>query len=159
MIHNITEVSLVSIACLCLSSAGFRFLGPSLVLGIPSLCFCVLVSRTLLLSPRIHQILTSFYGETPYLIHQRNLIPQKHGKCSIRYRLLFLGTKRYGFLKEFRNRLSTGNRLISWGLNVPSSCLLCYAHAESVEHLFFTCCWCVHYASNHHSASSLPSND
>lgn len=38
-----------------------------------------------------------------------------------------------------RKRLHTRDRLISWGLNVPTSCLLCNSTAESSQHLFFNC--------------------
>ncbi|XP_010421256.1 PREDICTED: uncharacterized protein LOC104706740 [Camelina sativa] len=36
-----------------------------------------------------------------------------------------------------RNRIHTRDRLIRWGLNVPSACLLCNAHDETRQHLFF----------------------
>lgn len=38
-----------------------------------------------------------------------------------------------------RNRLHTRDRLLRWGLPVPSSCLLCNAFDESLQHLFFDC--------------------
>ncbi|KAG7581859.1 Reverse transcriptase zinc-binding domain [Arabidopsis suecica] len=38
-----------------------------------------------------------------------------------------------------RNRLNTRDRLLSWGLVVPSLCLFCNAHDESRQHLFFDC--------------------
>ncbi|XP_010480532.1 PREDICTED: uncharacterized protein LOC104759286 [Camelina sativa] len=37
------------------------------------------------------------------------------------------------------NRLTTKDRLISWGLAVPPHCLLCGNHEESRQHLFFDC--------------------
>jgi len=38
-----------------------------------------------------------------------------------------------------RHRLHTRDRLLSWGLNVPSACLLCSLEDESRQHLFFEC--------------------
>lgn len=38
-----------------------------------------------------------------------------------------------------RNRMHTRDRLLSWGLQVPSTCLLCTVHNESRQHLFFDC--------------------
>ncbi|XP_018462974.2 uncharacterized protein LOC108834110 [Raphanus sativus] len=38
-----------------------------------------------------------------------------------------------------RNRMVTRDRLISWGLQVPSSCVLCSGSIESRQHLFFNC--------------------
>lgn len=38
-----------------------------------------------------------------------------------------------------RHRLHTRDRLIRWGLNVPSTCLLCNSFDESRQHLFFDC--------------------
>ncbi|KAG7558973.1 Endonuclease/exonuclease/phosphatase superfamily [Arabidopsis thaliana x Arabidopsis arenosa] len=38
-----------------------------------------------------------------------------------------------------RQRLHTRDRLIRWGLNVPSSCLLCNSFDETLQHLFFDC--------------------
>ncbi|KAG7558113.1 Reverse transcriptase domain [Arabidopsis suecica] len=38
-----------------------------------------------------------------------------------------------------RHRLHTRDRLISWGMNVSSLCLLCNTHDESRQHLFFDC--------------------
>ncbi|XP_010463281.1 PREDICTED: uncharacterized protein LOC104743952 [Camelina sativa] len=38
-----------------------------------------------------------------------------------------------------RDRLLTRDKLIRWGLSVPSHCLLCSNHAESRQHLFFDC--------------------
>ncbi|KAG7590576.1 Reverse transcriptase zinc-binding domain [Arabidopsis suecica] len=40
-----------------------------------------------------------------------------------------------------RHRLNTRDRLIGWGLAVPSLCLLCNTHDESRQHLFFDCCF------------------
>ncbi|XP_021865559.1 uncharacterized protein [Spinacia oleracea] len=37
------------------------------------------------------------------------------------------------------NRLSTTNRLISWGIQCTAQCVLCSSVAESAEHLFFDC--------------------
>ncbi|KAL9281109.1 putative reverse transcriptase zinc-binding domain-containing protein [Arabidopsis thaliana] len=37
------------------------------------------------------------------------------------------------------NRLHTRDRLISWGLNIPSVCVLCNVLDESHNHLFFQC--------------------
>lgn len=38
-----------------------------------------------------------------------------------------------------RNRLSTRDRLMHWGLQVPSVCILCNASDENRQHLFFDC--------------------
>ncbi|XP_010419124.1 PREDICTED: uncharacterized protein LOC104704788 [Camelina sativa] len=38
-----------------------------------------------------------------------------------------------------RHRLHTRDRLISWGLHVPSNCLLCNRFDESLQHIFFDC--------------------
>ena len=38
-----------------------------------------------------------------------------------------------------RQRLNTRDRLISWGLHVPSLCLLCNSHDKSIQHIFFDC--------------------
>lgn len=38
-----------------------------------------------------------------------------------------------------RHRLHTRDRLLRWGLNVPSLCLLCNIFDESRQHLFFDC--------------------
>lgn len=35
------------------------------------------------------------------------------------------------------NRLHTRDRLRSWGLSIPSACVLCNTHEESRDHLFF----------------------
>lgn len=40
-----------------------------------------------------------------------------------------------------RNRMSTRDRLRSWGMNVPSECLLCAGSEESRQHLFFDCAY------------------
>ncbi|KAG7588723.1 Zinc finger CCHC-type superfamily [Arabidopsis suecica] len=37
------------------------------------------------------------------------------------------------------NRLHTRDRLRNWGMNIPSSCVLCNSHDESRDHLFFQC--------------------
>lgn len=37
------------------------------------------------------------------------------------------------------NRLPTRDRLLSWGLAVPATCLLCNQGDESRDHLFFSC--------------------
>lgn len=38
-----------------------------------------------------------------------------------------------------RDRMVTRDRLIGWGMTVPSSCVLCVGHDESRQHLFFDC--------------------
>ncbi|XP_010495645.1 PREDICTED: uncharacterized protein LOC104772766 [Camelina sativa] len=38
-----------------------------------------------------------------------------------------------------RHRLHTRDRLVRWGLLVPSVCLLCNTHDETRQHLFFDC--------------------
>ncbi|XP_010549577.1 PREDICTED: uncharacterized protein LOC104820715 [Tarenaya hassleriana] len=38
-----------------------------------------------------------------------------------------------------KNRLPTKDRLLSWGLDVADTCVLCDSSVESVDHLFFCC--------------------
>lgn len=38
-----------------------------------------------------------------------------------------------------RNRLTTRDKLLSWGMNVPAGCLLCGAGTETRNHIFFQC--------------------
>ena len=38
-----------------------------------------------------------------------------------------------------RDRMVTRNRLLSWGLYVPSRCVLCSGFDENIQHLFFDC--------------------
>ncbi|XP_013594852.1 PREDICTED: uncharacterized protein LOC106303020 [Brassica oleracea var. oleracea] len=38
-----------------------------------------------------------------------------------------------------RDRMLTRDRLIGWGLSVPSNCVLCAGHDENRQHLFFDC--------------------
>ncbi|CAA7024778.1 unnamed protein product [Microthlaspi erraticum] len=38
-----------------------------------------------------------------------------------------------------RDRLTTRDKLRSWGINVPASCLLCGSNPETRDHLFFQC--------------------
>lgn len=38
-----------------------------------------------------------------------------------------------------RDRMVTRDRLIRWGLSVPSTCVLCTGREESRQHLFFYC--------------------
>ncbi|CAA0401921.1 unnamed protein product [Arabidopsis thaliana] len=40
---------------------------------------------------------------------------------------------------NIRHRLPTRHKLLSWGLHVPSLCLLCNAFDETRQHLFFDC--------------------
>jgi len=40
---------------------------------------------------------------------------------------------------NIRHRLPTRDKLLSWGLHVPSLCLLCNAFDETRQHLFFDC--------------------
>ena len=39
------------------------------------------------------------------------------------------------------NRCPTKDRMLQWGLQVDSTCLLCNAHSESRNHLYFDCCY------------------
>lgn len=43
------------------------------------------------------------------------------------------------FWLTVQNRLTTRDRLRSWNLPVPTSCLLCHSGEESRDHLFFQC--------------------
>lgn len=51
------------------------------------------------------------------------------------------GIQKHGFLTWLfvLNRCPTRDRLLSWGLQTDSVCLLCNAAAESRDHLFFRC--------------------
>lgn len=51
------------------------------------------------------------------------------------------GTPKHSFLAWLftLNRCPTRDRLLSWGLNTPSTCLLCNNCDESRNHLFFEC--------------------
>lgn len=40
-----------------------------------------------------------------------------------------------------RDRMVTRDRLIGWGLIVPSNCVLCVGHDENRQHLFFDCAY------------------
>ena len=42
----------------------------------------------------------------------------------------------------FLGRLPTRDRLISWGVTVPSGCVLCSVADESISHMFFECLFC-----------------
>ncbi|XP_018448402.2 uncharacterized protein LOC108819882 [Raphanus sativus] len=55
-------------------------------------------------------------------------------------------TPKYAFLTwlAIHNRLSTGDKMLSWGGNVNAACSLCDAPIETRNHLFFEC----RYASN-----------
>lgn len=50
-----------------------------------------------------------------------------------------------------RDRMVTRDRLIRWGLTVPSNCVLCTGHIKSRQHLFFDCSFntqvCSHFLS------------
>ncbi|KAG7543172.1 hypothetical protein ISN45_Aa07g030980 [Arabidopsis thaliana x Arabidopsis arenosa] len=59
-----------------------------------------------------------------------------------------------------RNRLHTRDRLVRWGLMIPTTCLLCNSHDESRQHLFFDCSyaaevWTSFTSSAHLSPPSL----
>lgn len=41
--------------------------------------------------------------------------------------------------QAFQNRLTTNDRLISWGYQINPTCYLCNQNQEDREHLFFTC--------------------
>lgn len=53
------------------------------------------------------------------------------------------GTPKHSFLAWLfvLNRYPTRDRLLSWGLNTLSSCLLCNSADKSRNHLFFYCCY------------------
>lgn len=38
-----------------------------------------------------------------------------------------------------QNRIPTRDRLLSWGLQVPLTCLLCNLHSESRDHIYWEC--------------------
>ncbi|XP_013622487.1 PREDICTED: uncharacterized protein LOC106328561 [Brassica oleracea var. oleracea] len=40
-----------------------------------------------------------------------------------------------------RDRMVTRDRLLRWGLTVPSACMLCVSNQENREHLFFDCAY------------------
>ena len=39
------------------------------------------------------------------------------------------------------DRCPTKDRMVSWGLNVDQTCILCNSAQESRDHMFFTCCY------------------
>ncbi|XP_010524744.1 PREDICTED: uncharacterized protein LOC104802714 [Tarenaya hassleriana] len=41
--------------------------------------------------------------------------------------------------QAFQNRLPTKDRLVSWGMQISTSCILCNLEQESHEHIFFKC--------------------
>ncbi|CAF2152863.1 unnamed protein product [Brassica napus] len=49
------------------------------------------------------------------------------------------GTPNHRFLQFLLNCCPARDRLLSWGLNTPSTCLLCNSSDESRSHLFFEC--------------------
>lgn len=57
-----------------------------------------------------------------------------------------------------RQRLTTRDRLRSWGLQIPPDCLLCNNAAESIEHIFFSCPYSAEVWSSffHHHSLSPP---
>ncbi|WZZ18643.1 hypothetical protein YC2023_111732 [Brassica napus] len=65
--------------------------------------------------------------------------PQYHGKIAI----WFSGSipKQHAFHAwvTTRNRLHTRDRLITWGMEVPSTSLFCIAADETRQHLYFDC--------------------
>lgn len=48
-------------------------------------------------------------------------------------------TPKFSFMVwiAMRDRLSTGDRMAHWNLNVDTACIFCQASMESVHHLFF----------------------
>ncbi|XP_024004030.1 uncharacterized protein LOC112081502 [Eutrema salsugineum] len=54
-----------------------------------------------------------------------------------------------------RHRMLTRDRLRSWGMDVPSTCLLCNANDESLQHLFFSCPFSSEIWSTFYSAAML----
>ncbi|XP_013705347.1 uncharacterized protein LOC106409230 [Brassica napus] len=61
------------------------------------------------------------------------------------------------------NRLPTRDRLLSWGLAVPATCLLCNQGDESRDHLFFSCTFSselwIHHARRTETTPSTGWND
>ncbi|XP_013633133.1 PREDICTED: uncharacterized protein LOC106338781 [Brassica oleracea var. oleracea] len=61
------------------------------------------------------------------------------------------------------NRLPTRDRLLSWGLAVPATCLLCNQGDESRDHLFFSCSFSyelwIHHARRTETTPSTGWND
>ncbi|KAL1209614.1 putative ribonuclease H protein [Cardamine amara subsp. amara] len=51
------------------------------------------------------------------------------------------GVPRYSFIHwlALLDRLPTRDRLRSWGMNVPATCVLCSSYSETNSHLFFEC--------------------
>jgi len=50
-------------------------------------------------------------------------------------------TPKYAFVNWLvvKNRIATGERMLKWGKNVDTSCVLCNFPLETREHLFFQC--------------------
>lgn len=57
-----------------------------------------------------------------------------------------------------RERLTTRDRLLSWGLDVPNQCLLCGNFPESQSHLFFICPFSAEVWTSLHSQVYLSSS-
>ncbi|CAA7058278.1 unnamed protein product [Microthlaspi erraticum] len=57
-----------------------------------------------------------------------------------------------------RNRLTTRDKLRSWGMTVPENCLLCGTGQESRNHIFFQCPYSLHVWGSflHHRSLSPP---
>ena len=84
--------------------------------------------------------------------HKRNFssketwdfVRERHLECHWSNEVWFqYATPKYSFIMwmAMKGRLATGDRMRHWNGNVLTSCVLCAEHLETVEHLFFGCCY------------------
>ncbi|KAJ4874638.1 Uncharacterized protein Rs2_39656 [Raphanus sativus] len=99
---------------------------------------------------RLPWMMTFSYGETPWpSILQSSQSPdfiphftRAHLRCS---GIRLFGSKkripRHAFITwlVMRDRMVTRDRLLSWGMDVSPTCLLCSVSNDSAAHLFFEC--------------------
>lgn len=75
-------------------------------------------------------------GETWKIIREKHLCYSWHSAVWFKH-----ATPKYAFITwmVMLGRLSTGDRMLSWNVNVDSSCVLCSHPLETATHLFFHC--------------------
>lgn len=89
------------------------------------------------------QILFSGANSRDHIL--RSSLPLQHGSKLENHLLKSSGFKeavpRYAFILwlAMKERLTTRDRLIQWGMNIPSGCVLCSSGEDSHSHLFFEC--------------------
>lgn len=70
------------------------------------------------------------------------VVREKHQVCDWYKAIWFKhATPKFSFFcwVAMRDRLTTGNRMAQWGINIDTSCIFCKYPMESVDHLFFEC--------------------